>query len=149
MALNRTIFPTQVVFTTQATTFTWDKESGGPIRVELGIGATPIMDATGGDLSFSFLAFYNFINSVTIYFHDNNIESQIWIGQKGTLDITFETPDVSNATGALQTVTYSAGTAFIMAHEPAQVYGQVQNIAVHWMCQVADEDIGVPIVPVV
>lgn len=112
----------------------------------MSISATPVMDETGDDLTFSFLAFHSFINGLVLYLHDNNVLSDIYIGLHGPISVTLSVPDNVSPIEGASSVVVPLGVAYLLRFEPVQVFGSVQNIALYYAIQPNVPIAGSPIV---
>ncbi len=127
----RTIFPKSVAL--GATT--WDKTSGGPVSIDVEVTATPVMDATGDDETFSFLGFYNFINNVTVRMHDVGIYNSLQIGMNGELIVIFSIPNTASPTQVPDQVTLDLGVGYITNYHMSQSFGSVSELVINFVCR--------------
>ncbi len=137
----RTIFPKQIEFAD----ITWDKDFGGPVSIDIEVGANAVMDATGEDQTFSFLGFSNFVNSFVLRLHDTRIYETLQIGMNGAMFVNYSIPATSTPTQDAADVSYEVGYAYITSFHISQSFGSVGEVVINGVCQPPEYSVPGPV----
>jgi|GEM_PF-4299574 hypothetical protein len=120
------------------TGFYLNNDFGGPKNFEPEEDGDLVVDATGDDLTFTFVAFPQKRNHFTIRFVDASAKQFFFLGANGDLMANFTLPDGESPTqGDSDTLTIDFGYAFVVptVRGPGQMYGQVGEYLVTFLLQ--------------
>ena len=115
-----------------------DKEFGGPKNFEPEEDGDLVIDATGEDLTFTFVAFPQKRNHMTVRFVDASAKQFFFLGANGDLMANFTLPAGESPTQGDDTVlTIDFGYAFVVptVRGPGQMFGQVGEYLVTFLLQ--------------
>lgn len=131
MSVIRTIHPKQLTFGSN----TWTKDQGGTVMIDIAVDATPVMDETGEDQTFSFLGFYHYTNSVTVRLHDVNVFHDVAIGDKGNVEAVLSIPDNSSPIQGAAEAVLNMGMGYCLNTRITQGFGNVAEQTINLICQ--------------
>ena len=118
--------------------FFLDKNFGGPKNFEPEEDGDLVIDATGEDLTFTFVAFPQKRNHMTVRFVDASAKQFFFLGANGDLTATFTLPAGESPTQGTDTIlAIDFGYAFVVptVRGPGQMFGQVGEYLVTFLLQ--------------
>lgn len=121
-----------------STGFLLNNEFGGPKNFEPEEDGDLVVDATGEDLTFTFVAFPQKRNHLTVRFVDASAKQFFFLGANGDVQATFTLPAGESPTqGTATTLTIDFGYAFVVptVRGPGQMFGQVGEYLVTFLLQ--------------